>query len=133
MLFFFDLGEYRGESSKPYNAYPLLLPFCRVDYTIGTCMSEITAPHADIKEAAARIIETAHADGFPLRLLGGLAIYFQCPESITCALTSGNRPAREGRCSDSISCPQEWQLCAMTCISACISILALVEWRPPHG
>jgi hypothetical protein len=42
-------------------------------------MSEITTPVADIKEEAARILDAAEADGFPLRLLGGLAIYFQCP------------------------------------------------------
>jgi hypothetical protein len=42
-------------------------------------MSEINTPVADIKEEAARILDAAEADGFPLRLLGGLAIYFQCP------------------------------------------------------
>jgi hypothetical protein len=43
-------------------------------------MSETTTtPVADIKEEAARILDAAQADGFPLRLLGGLAIYFQCP------------------------------------------------------
>lgn len=42
-------------------------------------MSEMNTPVVDIKEEAARILEAAEADGFPLRLLGGLAIYFQCP------------------------------------------------------
>ncbi|HEY3991828.1 MAG TPA: hypothetical protein VGM01_03005 [Ktedonobacteraceae bacterium] len=42
-------------------------------------MSEISIPVADIQEEAARILDAAEADGFPLRLLGGLAIYFQCP------------------------------------------------------
>ncbi|MFL5627009.1 MAG: hypothetical protein ACJ788_15615 [Ktedonobacteraceae bacterium] len=44
-------------------------------------MSEITGPLTDITEEAARIIEAAHAEGFPLRLLGGLAVYFQCPSA----------------------------------------------------
>ncbi len=42
-------------------------------------MSEINAPVADSKEEAARVLTAAEADGFPLRLLGGLAVYFQCP------------------------------------------------------
>ena len=42
-------------------------------------MEEILTPIADIKEEANRILAAAEADGFPLRLLGGLAIYFQCP------------------------------------------------------
>lgn len=42
-------------------------------------MNETTTPVADIKEEAERILEAAGAEGFPLRLLGGLAIYFQCP------------------------------------------------------
>ncbi len=42
-------------------------------------MNDITGPIADIKDEAARIIEAANAEGIPLRLLGGLAIYFQCP------------------------------------------------------
>jgi hypothetical protein len=44
-------------------------------------MSETLAPVADSKEEAARILAAAEADGFPLRLLGGLAIYFQCPSA----------------------------------------------------
>ena len=44
-------------------------------------MSEINAPVADIKTEAARILDAAGEDGFPLRLLGGLAIYFQCPSA----------------------------------------------------
>ncbi|HEY0755518.1 MAG TPA: hypothetical protein VGD98_16290 [Ktedonobacteraceae bacterium] len=42
-------------------------------------MSETTIPITDIKAEATCILEAAEADGFPLRLLGGLAIYFQCP------------------------------------------------------
>src|SRR5690349_10464760 len=42
-------------------------------------MSEIITPMADSKEEATRILDAAEADGFPLRLLGGLAVYFQCP------------------------------------------------------
>lgn len=44
-------------------------------------MSEINVPVADIKEEAARILTAAEADGFPLRLLGGLAVYVQCPSA----------------------------------------------------
>lgn len=42
-------------------------------------MSETNTPVADIQEEAARILVAAESDGFPLRLLGGLAIYLQCP------------------------------------------------------
>lgn len=42
-------------------------------------MDEINTPVADIKAEATRILDAAEAEGFPLRLLGGLAIYFQCP------------------------------------------------------
>jgi hypothetical protein len=44
-------------------------------------MSEINAPVADLQEEAARILAAAEADNFPLRLLGGVAIYFQCPSA----------------------------------------------------
>ncbi len=44
-----------------------------------TRMSETVSPIADIKEEAMRISEAANAEGIPLRLLGGLAIYLQCP------------------------------------------------------
>jgi hypothetical protein len=44
-------------------------------------MSETTGPLADIKEEAVRVIEAARVEGFPLRLLGGLAIYFQSPST----------------------------------------------------
>ena len=44
-------------------------------------MNETTSPIADITEEAARIIEAARTEGIPLRLLGGLAIYFQCPSA----------------------------------------------------
>lgn len=39
------------------------------------------APVADLKEEAARILAAAEADNVPLRLLGGVAIYFQCPSA----------------------------------------------------
>jgi hypothetical protein len=45
-------------------------------------MSETTtSPVVDIKEEAVRVIEAANAEGFPLRLLGGLAIYLRCPSA----------------------------------------------------
>jgi len=44
-------------------------------------MNETTSPIADITEEAVRIIEAARTEGIPLRLLGGLAIYFQCPSA----------------------------------------------------
>jgi hypothetical protein len=46
-------------------------------------MSDILEPIADIKEEAARIIEAAQSEGVLLRLLGGLAIYLQCPSTHT--------------------------------------------------
>ncbi|HLI05672.1 MAG TPA: hypothetical protein VKV40_03810 [Ktedonobacteraceae bacterium] len=46
-------------------------------------MSSTAAPLADIKEEALRVIDAANAEGFPLRLLGGLAIYLQCPGTQT--------------------------------------------------
>ncbi len=46
-------------------------------------MSETTSPVEDIKEEAVRVIEAANAEGFPLRLLGGLAIYLRCPSAKT--------------------------------------------------
>ncbi len=42
-------------------------------------MSDTSSPIAEITEEALRIIDTANTEGIPLRLLGGLAIYFQCP------------------------------------------------------
>src|SRR6266487_2497385 len=42
-------------------------------------MSDTTGTIADITQEATRIIDAANAAGIPLRLLGGLAIYFQCP------------------------------------------------------
>lgn len=42
-------------------------------------MSDTGSPIAEISEEALRIVDTANAEGLPLRLLGGLAIYFQCP------------------------------------------------------
>src|SRR5229473_6381924 len=44
-------------------------------------MNDLTGPITDITEEAVRIIEAARAEGVPLRLLGGLAIYFQCPSA----------------------------------------------------
>ncbi len=63
----------RGFASHAGAAWPVL------NIAYASRMSEITTPVADIKEEAARILDAAQADGFPLRLLGGLAIYFQCP------------------------------------------------------
>ncbi len=42
-------------------------------------MSDTAGTIADIAQEANRIIDAANAEGIPLRLLGGLAIYFQCP------------------------------------------------------
>src|SRR5215472_8110512 len=42
-------------------------------------MSDTAGTIADIIEEASRIIDAANAEGIPLRLLGGLAIYFQSP------------------------------------------------------
>lgn len=44
-------------------------------------MTDINAPVADLKEEAARILAAAAADNVSLRLLGGLAIYIQCPSA----------------------------------------------------
>jgi hypothetical protein len=41
-------------------------------------MSDTTLPAEDIKQEATRVLDAANADGFPLRLLGGLAIYLRC-------------------------------------------------------
>lgn len=40
--------------------------------------TDTQVPMADVTQEAARIVEAANAEGIPLRLLGGLAIYFQC-------------------------------------------------------
>src|SRR5260370_42584875 len=42
-------------------------------------MSDTAGTIADITQEATRIVDAANAEGIPLRLLGGLAIYFQCP------------------------------------------------------
>ena len=42
-------------------------------------MSDTAGTIADIAQEATRIVDAANAEGIPLRLLGGLAIYFQCP------------------------------------------------------
>jgi hypothetical protein len=44
-------------------------------------MSDLTATIADITQEATRIIDAANAEGIHLRLLGGLAIYFQSPSA----------------------------------------------------
>ncbi|GAC1348871.1 MAG: hypothetical protein NVSMB27_18260 [Ktedonobacteraceae bacterium] len=44
-------------------------------------MNDMMGPINDITEEAVRIIEAARAEGVPLRLLGGLAIYFRCPSA----------------------------------------------------
>lgn len=41
-------------------------------------MSEINNPLANTVEEATRILNAAKTDDLPLRLLGGLAVYFQC-------------------------------------------------------
>src|SRR5947209_16576624 len=49
-------------------------------------MSDTTGsagPGADITEEARRIIDAANREGIPLRLLGGLAIFLQCPGAMT--------------------------------------------------
>jgi hypothetical protein len=46
-------------------------------------MSDTTSPVTDIKAEATRVLDAANADGFPLRLLGGLAIYLRCPSAQT--------------------------------------------------
>jgi hypothetical protein len=46
-------------------------------------MSDTIQPLADITQEAERIITTAKEEGVPLRLLGGLAIYFRCPSTQT--------------------------------------------------
>ncbi len=46
-------------------------------------MSDTVGPNPEITEEAVRVIEAANADGIPLRLLGGLAIYLQCPSTRT--------------------------------------------------
>ncbi|MDQ6662422.1 MAG: hypothetical protein M3Z24_15840 [Chloroflexota bacterium] len=44
-------------------------------------MSNTTDPIADITEEATRIIDAANRENIPLRLLGGLAIFLQCPSA----------------------------------------------------
>src|SRR5487761_1717089 len=44
-------------------------------------MSDTTSPVTDIKQEATRVLDAANAEGFPLRLLGGLAIYLRCPSA----------------------------------------------------
>jgi len=44
-------------------------------------MSDTSGPSAEITEEAIRIVDLANSEGIPLRLLGGLAIYFQCPSA----------------------------------------------------
>lgn len=44
-------------------------------------MSDTTSPVTDIKAEATRVLDAANVDGFPLRLLGGLAIYMRCPSA----------------------------------------------------
>jgi hypothetical protein len=42
-------------------------------------MSDTLGLNPEITEEAIRVLEAADAEGIPLRLLGGLAIYLQCP------------------------------------------------------
>jgi hypothetical protein len=44
-------------------------------------MTDITMPGADLHAEALRVLAAAEADNFPLRLLGGTAIYLQCPSA----------------------------------------------------
>ncbi len=46
-------------------------------------MSDSIGPNPDITEEAVRILDAAGAEGIPLRLLGGLAIYLQSPSART--------------------------------------------------
>jgi hypothetical protein len=46
-------------------------------------MSDIKGPNPEITEEAVRILDAASAEGIPLRLLGGLAIYLQSPSART--------------------------------------------------
>jgi hypothetical protein len=88
MLSFCASGWKRSAPSE--NSQPFTFTITAgVDYSTGTvCMSEITGPLADIKEEAARVIESARLEGFPLRLLGGLAVFYQCPSAVSDARLS---------------------------------------------
>ena len=46
-------------------------------------MSDTLGPNPEITEEAVRILDAASAQGIPLRLLGGLAIYLQSPSART--------------------------------------------------
>ena len=46
-------------------------------------MSDTIGPNPEITEEAVRILDAASAEGIPLRLLGGLAIYLQSPSART--------------------------------------------------
>src|SRR5438876_3281661 len=46
-------------------------------------MSDTIGPNPEITEEAVRILDAASAEGIPLRLLGGLAIYIQSPSART--------------------------------------------------
>jgi len=46
-------------------------------------MSDTTGPNPEITEEAVRVLEAASAEGIPLRLLGGLAIYLQSESART--------------------------------------------------
>src|SRR5436305_10517398 len=46
-------------------------------------MSDTIGPNPEITEEAVRILDEASAEGIPLRLLGGLAIYLKSPSART--------------------------------------------------
>ncbi|HYX51258.1 MAG TPA: hypothetical protein VE843_16040 [Ktedonobacteraceae bacterium] len=46
-------------------------------------MSDTNGPNPEITEEAVRVLDAASAEGIPLRLLGGLAIYLQSPSART--------------------------------------------------
>ena len=46
-------------------------------------MSDTIGPNPEITEEAVRVLDAASAEGIPLRLLGGLAIYLQSPSART--------------------------------------------------
>jgi hypothetical protein len=46
-------------------------------------MSDTQGPNSDITDEAVRILDEASAEGIPLRLLGGLAIYLKSPSART--------------------------------------------------
>ena len=83
---------------------PSTLNLTKVEWTTvqGNKMSETPGPFSDITEEAARVIDAAQIGGFPLRLLGDLAIYFQYP-----ATKSDQRLSRVYKVLDVVT-PNKW-------------------------